>query len=235
MSLRMIRLRPLATALGAAILLTTASAALADDEPRRPPYGYGMMGPGYGGGPGMMGPGYGGGQGYGMGPGMMGPGYGGPGAPDADDPRPYGPRGGYGTGPGMMGPGMMGPGYGMGYGMSPGMMGPGYGYGGHMGWGHPMMGRGSHMMPGDHMGYGMGAGDCPARGQAGTGEPLDVDDVKAMMQRRLDLMGNPRLELGKVEAQGETEVTAEIVTAEGGALVDRLIVDRYTGRTVRAR
>ena len=56
-----------------------------------------------------------------------------------------------------------------------------------------------------------------------------------MMERRLGFMGNPRLKLGKVEAQGETEVTVEIVTAEGGALVDRLIVDRYTGRTVRAR
>jgi len=59
--------------------------------------GYGMMGPGYGGGygPGMMGPGYGGGYG----PGMMGG---------------YGP----GYGPGMMGG--YGPGYGGGYG-------PGYG------------------------------------------------------------------------------------------------------------
>ena len=79
------------------------------------PYGYGMMGPGYGGG-------------YGPGYGMMGGGY--------------GP--GYGMGPGMMGgygPGMMGPGYGRGYGpgwmmrggYGPGMMGYGPGYYGNQG------------------------------------------------------------------------------------------------------
>jgi hypothetical protein len=76
------------------------------------PYGYGMMGPGYGSGymmgPGMMGgygPGYMRGPGYGhgwmMGPGMMGYGGYGPG-------WMHGYRGGYG--PGMMG------GYGPGYG-----------------------------------------------------------------------------------------------------------------------
>lgn len=83
------------------------------------------------------------------------------------------------------------------------------------------------------MGY--GAGDCTFRDGAATGEPLDAEDVKAMMSRRLDLMGNPRLKRGAVAAQSETEVIVEVVTAEGGALVDRLIVDRYTGRTVRAR
>ena len=114
----------------------------------------------------------------------------------------------YGPGYGG-GYGMMGPGYGRGYGMGPGMMGPG---------------------------YGGGYGYCPYCGVTpNRGEPLSVDDVKAMMERRLELAGNPHVKLGKVEAKGDNAVEVEIVTADGGAVVDRLAVDRYTGRTVRLR
>lgn len=56
-----------------------------------------------------------------------------------------------------------------------------------------------------------------------------------MMERRLDYMGNPRLKVGKVEAEGDTSIVVEIVAADGGAVVDRLAVDRYTGRTVQLR
>lgn len=64
--------------------------AQADEPPRGPGYGWGMMGGGYGPGPGMMGGGYGPGYHRGM---MWGDGYG---------RGPWGGRGGYG--PGMMEP-----------------------------------------------------------------------------------------------------------------------------------
>lgn len=94
------RFLPVAAAFAAATLFATLQPAQAQ------PYGYGMMGPGYGSGY-MMGPGMMGGYGPGY---MMGPGY------------------GHGW---MMGPGMMGgyaPGWGMHRGYGPGMMG-GYGPG----------------------------------------------------------------------------------------------------------
>ncbi|MDT8345429.1 MAG: hypothetical protein RQ752_13480, partial [Thermohalobaculum sp.] len=135
-----------------------------------------------------------------MGPGMMGGGM------------------GYGMGPGMMGPGMgygMGPGMmggGMGYGMGPGMMGPGMGYG---------MGPG---MMGPGMGYGMGQG---------AAEPLDRDlsaeAAQHVLEHRLAWGGNPNLKLGKVEVRDDDTIDAEIVTKDG-SLVERLEIDRHTGR-----
>jgi len=154
---------------------------------------------GYGMGPGMMGPGYG----YGMGPGMMGRGYG-------------------------MGPGMMGPGYG--YGMGPGMMGPGYGYG----MGPGMMGRGYGMGPGMMgPGYGYGYGMGPQYGQPygrqyQQQKPIDKKEAKALLENYLASARNPNLKLGKIEDKGEAFV-GEIVTAKGGALVDKIAIDKNTG------
>jgi hypothetical protein len=169
----------------------------------QPGYGYGM-------GPGMMGPGYG----YGMGPGYgygMGPGY------------------GYGMGPGMMGrgygmgPGMMGPGYGYGmgpgYGRGPGMMGPGYGYG---------MGPGM-MGPGYGYGYGMGPGyGQPYGRQYRQQKPIDEKEANAFLENYLASARNPNLKLGKIEDKGDAFV-GEIVTAKGGALVDKIAIDKKTG------
>lgn len=119
----------------------------------------------------------------------------------------HGPQGGTGQGY-MMGPGMMmGPGYGhmMGQGdmMGPGMMGPG-------------------MMDPNMMGLGMQAPD----------RNLDADDVTAILKGRLAWSGNKRLKLGKVAAKDDNTILAEIVTVDG-SLVEKLSVDRKTGRMTR--
>jgi hypothetical protein len=159
----------------------------------------------------MMGPGYGmgpgmmGGGGYGgwqgMGPGMMGPGY------------------GYG-----MGPGMMGPGYGYGYGMGPGMMGPGYGYG--MGPGMMGPGYGYGMGPGmTRPGYGYGYGPQSQQPQ----KPMEEKDAKGILENYLKSTRNPNLKLGKIEDKGNA-FEAEILTKQN-SLVDKVMVDKYTGWT----
>lgn len=150
----------------------------------------------------QMGPGMMG-QGYGMGPGMMGGGgYGGWHCPYCG--QQMGPGGGYGMGPGMMGGGMMGPGI-MGRGMGPGMMGPGYGMG-------PGM-----------MGPGYGYGPQYQQPQ----KLLEEKEAKAILENYLRSTRNPNLKLGKINEQGNY-FEAEITTKEG-SLVDKILVDRYTG------
>jgi hypothetical protein len=99
---------------------------------------------------------------------------------------------------GMMG--TMGPGM-MGNMMSPGM------------WGN-MMGPG--------MGYGYGV---PAPQQA---EPLSVDDVRNVLDQRLQWMGNPNLKVGNVAEKDKDTIIAEIVTKDD-SLVERYEIDRKTG------
>ena len=127
--------------------------------------------------------------------------------------------GGYGMGPGMMGPGYGG--YGPGYGMGPGMMGPGYGYGPGYGMGPGMMGPG--------YGYGM-----PGYGPQQYGpqyqqpqKPLDKEDARAIMEGYLNSTRNPNLKLGKIMEKGNG-YEAEITTKDG-SLVDKVMVDKYTG------
>ena len=110
-------------------------------------------------------------------------------------------------GNGMMGPGMMGPGM-MGYGMmGPGMMGPGM-----MGYG--MMGPGM-------MGWNYGPQQASLN--------LSTNDVKAYLDRYIAMMGNPHLKAGPVTEKDTNTVTAEIVTTDKDALVQRFNVDRRTG------
>jgi hypothetical protein len=120
------------------------------------------------------------------------------------------PSYGYGMGPGMMGPGYgygMGPGMmGRGYGMGPGMMGPGYGYGYGMG---PQYGQ-------------------PYGRQYQQQKPIDKKEAKALLENYLASARNPNLKLGKIEDKGEAFV-GEIVTAKGGALVDKIAIDKNTG------
>lgn len=134
----------------------------------------------------------------------------------------YGPMMGYGMGgPGMMGYGMGGPGmmgYGMmGYGMGgPGMM--GYGMGGPGMMGRGMMGDGAY-------------GPCPMAGRGGyqpLARDLSIDDVRHMMQHRVERSGNPNLKLGEVAEHGEDAIAADVVTQDG-SLVRRFVVDRHTG------
>jgi hypothetical protein len=125
---------------------------------------------------------------------------------------------GYGPGMGHMGYGMMGHGWGR------GMMGQGWGHG----HGYGMMGPGrGHGM----MGYGPGGGyaDCPAFQAAA--EDMTVDDVKAMLERRLEMWGNERLKVGAVTEQDD-RILGEIVTQDG-SLVDKFAFDRRSGRMTR--
>jgi len=109
--------------------------------------------------------------------------------------------GGYGCpGMGMMGPGMMG--------MGPGMMGPMMGQG--------MMGMGPGMMGGSYGGP-----------QANLN--LSADDVKANLERWIAAMGNTRLKPGRVAAVDSDTITADVVTVDREALVQRFSVNRHTG------
>jgi rubrerythrin len=130
---------------------------------------------------------------------------------------------------GTMGPGMM-QGGGYGYGMGPGMMGGGYGRGGMMG--GSGSGYGGGMMGGG--GYGMGQGMMGSRGYgygpsyAAPGKPLEMKDAKAMMGDYLKSTRNPNLKLGKINDTG-TAFEAEVLT-KSNALVDKVLIDKQTGR-----
>jgi hypothetical protein len=102
----------------------------------------------------------------------------------------------------------------MGQGMGPGMMGQGMGPG--------MMGQG--MGPGA-MGQGMGPG-------AYLEQDLTADQVKTILEHRLQHYGNHRLRVGKVEAQDDDSIIAEIETVDG-SLVEQFLVDRHTGQMQR--
>ena len=61
---------------------------------------------------------------------------------------------------------------------------------------------------------------------------LAPDDVRARLTERLKAYGNPRLRLGTIAVAGEDSITAEIETVDG-SLVERLVVDRFTGNFAR--
>ncbi|MGE5163822.1 MAG: hypothetical protein ACM3IH_07325 [Sphingobacteriales bacterium] len=56
---------------------------------------------------------------------------------------------------------------------------------------------------------------------------LSADDVRGYLTARLDRLGNKRLKIGNVNAEGGS-ITAEIVTVDN-SLVQRMKVDRSTG------
>ena len=138
------------------------------------------------------------------------------------------------------GPGMMGGGYGPGYGMMGGGYGPGYGPGMMGGWGHHGWMMGPGMMGGYGPGYGpgmMGGGYGPGMmGGYGPGYygrqgnlNLSTDDVKKYLERMLAIRGNPRLKVGEVKEKDADSITADIVTKDKDALVQRFVVDRRNG------
>ena len=128
----------------------------------------------------------------------------------------YGHGHGYGHG-WMMGQGGYGPGHGRGAMMGQGGYGPGYGHG-------AMMGRG------------YGPDDCPVHGEASAAidRDLSLEDVAKMVERHVELTGNERLKVGKVEKKDETTYLAEIVTKDD-SLVSRFEIDRKTGSVRRAK
>lgn len=97
----------------------------------------------------------------------------------------------------------------------------------HMG-GHPMM-----MGPGMMMGNGTWCGGCgymgPGWGAQRANLNLSAADVKSFMERYLQHQGNPRVKLGAVKEADADTVTADVVTTEGNALVQRYLFDRHTG------
>lgn len=71
--------------------------------------------------------------------------------------------------------------------------------------------------------------DCPRRPyDRQLREPLEKDDVKSMLENMLDYSRNPNLKAGRIEDKG-VFYEAEITTKEG-SLVDKLLVDKNTGR-----
>lgn len=97
------------------------------------------------------------------------------------------------------------------------MMGPGM-MGGSM---MPMMGGG--MMPM------MGGGMMGWYGQPQANLNLSVDEVRGSVERSIAMMGNPRLKAGRIVATNDDTITAEIVTVDKEALVQRFAVNRHTG------
>ena len=104
-------------------------------------------------------------------------------------------------GGGPWGPGMMGA---YGYAMGPGMMGA-YSYG----MGPGMMGQGW-------------------RGQQANMN-LSVNDVKSYLERSMALSGNAHIKVGNVVEKDADTITADIVTTDKDALVQRFAVNRHTG------
>lgn len=115
--------------------------------------------------------------------------------------------------------------------------GPGYGPGNMQGYG--MMQQGQGFGPGYGMGQGQGFG--PGQGwnenclvNQGLDKPLSADDVRSILEQRVDRMGNDRLKVGDVKDKDDKTITAEIVTQDG-SLVDRFEFDKTTGRHIRVK
>ncbi|MCB1380694.1 MAG: hypothetical protein KDK89_20350 [Alphaproteobacteria bacterium] len=58
---------------------------------------------------------------------------------------------------------------------------------------------------------------------------LTTNDVKAYLERWIAISGNPRIKVGPVTERNDNTVSADIVTTDGDALVQRFSVDRRTG------
>jgi hypothetical protein len=124
----------------------------------------------------------------------------------AQGPGGGGGRGWQGNSSGM-GPGMMGQGWGSGYGMGPGMMGQGSGMG------PGMMGQG----------YGpQGYGQQYQQPQM----PISKSDAESMMRNYVSR--NPNLKMGRVQ-DGGNSFEADVTTKDG-SIVNKLFVDKDTGR-----
>jgi hypothetical protein len=63
---------------------------------------------------------------------------------------------------------------------------------------------------------------------------LSVDDARHHFEHRLKLLGNDRLKLGEVTQADEDTIIVDIVTVDD-SLVDRLEVERHSGRIQRAQ
>ena len=83
--------------------------------------------------------------------------------------------------------------------------------------GYPMMGP---MMMGSNM---MGSGMVAANLN------LSANDVTAYLGRWITMSGNPHIKVGSVTEKDANTISADIVTTDKDALVQRFNVDRHTG------
>lgn len=192
-----------------------AAVAICGSAVQAQPYGPGMMnGNGQGYGPGYM---MGQGQNQGYGPGYMRGQAQGQGQNQDEDQnqdqsqvQSQGPAQGYGPGNVPRGQGYA-PGWMMGQGYGPGMM-RGYGHG----WMMNGYGRGPGMM------YGPGAQAYASQGDL----KLTIDQVKNYLAQ---MIRNPNLTVGEVQKKDADTIVANVVTKQGGSLVQKLDFNRHTG------
>lgn len=85
-------------------------------------------------------------------------------------------------------------------------------------------GMGDHGMMGHRFGMEHGFS-----GQALPSRDLSTEDVRHFLEHHLEWHGNKRLKLGEVKQTDDDTILAEITTLDG-SLVERLEVDRHTGR-----
>ena len=64
--------------------------------------------------------------------------------------------------------------------------------------------------------------------QLGTPEEMTEDRVRALLEREMTNLGNPRLKLGEISTAADGSITGEIVTMDG-SLVQKLAFNRYPG------
>lgn len=103
--------------------------------------------------------------------------------------------------------------------------GGGWGYGPMMGGGYGGYGMGRGMMG---WGYGPGCWGWRGAGYAPAGQPLTKESATQILQNYIARTGNPNLKLGEVTETPNT-VEGKIVTKDG-SLVEKIVVDKATGR-----
>jgi hypothetical protein len=112
-----------------------------------------------------------------------------------------------------------------------GWFGMGSGHMGGSGWGH--MGSGNHMMGSgwDHMGgFDRGFDGSVFNGpdnRRQSSRPVTREEARDIAEHNLG--GNPYIKVGSLTESGEG-FEVEIVTRKGGKLVNRLLVEKKTGR-----
>jgi hypothetical protein len=116
---------------------------------------------------------------------------------------------------------------GAGYGLASAHSGSGWG---HMGADYGHMGNQGNMMGYDSRTYGADQGYC---GTTATEAKVNLTekDAKELIAYRFT-QNNPNLEVGKVKGT-EDGFEVQVVTKKGNALVDRLLVEKDTGRIYR--
>ena len=96
------------------------------------------------------------------------------------------------------------------------------------------MGQGGMQMPMGPSGTGMMNQAPTGQGMMGGGVQatnlnLSANDVTSYLGRWVTMTGNPHIKVGSVTEKDANTITADIVTTDKDALVQRFNVDRHTG------